>query len=876
MEMNRAEKRPTDSAQGIRILFVEDELIDLEVTLRELKKSHLEFTYQHVFSFEAFQEALRKDRFDVIIADYNVLGFTGMDCFEEARAQKLDVPFILLTGHLRDDTAVECVQRGISAYVTKDRIAHLPVVIIRVLEEKQLKAEKEFALEALKERVAHAAVLADTGQALTRKNDLSFTLQECTEALVRHLPLALARIWVYNRDSDCLDLKASSGPFIGQLQNFARIEMGQYAVGRIALTREGYISNDLPNDPYIGNQNNAIQEGVVSFAGFPLVVDRRLMGVIAVFGLSPIGSTLPQALTAVSNEIALGLDKKEAEENLRRSEAYKSAIFNSSLDGIITVDDCGQIIDFNPAAERMFGCVRSEVIGQLLEETIIPLKSRTTNHQGFHRYLTTHKETLLGKRIELTAQKKNGVLFPIELSIIELHNTRPNLFTAFVRDITDRKKTELDLFESEQRFRQLAENIQEVFWLKKVDTAKVIYISPAYQKIWGKTCSSLYMDPDSWLECVHTDDRERMAQAVARQANGDYDEEFRIIRTDGEVRWIRDRAFPVIDDTGKVTRVAGIAEDITSRKQLEAQFLHAQKMESVGRLAGGVAHDFNNLLTAIGSFARMAQDAIPPGHPARNDLDMVLKSTDRASNLTRQLLGFARKQAVNPQLIDPSALLRDLEKLIGRLIKENIEVVVKIEENLGVVRIDPTQLEQVLINLAVNANDAMPDGGKLVLEASFEEVRDVSPSTYFPVPPGDYIVLSVVDTGQGMSEEVQQRIFEPFFTTKEQGKGTGLGLATVYGIVKQNNGYIALLSKLAEGTRFKIYLPRLLSQIIAQSVVENPAPVHGEGTVLLVEDQPQVRSLVFRILKNSGYRVIEAENGVEALKLVERMPDTHI
>ncbi len=341
----------------------------------------------------------------------------------------------------------------------------------------------------------------------------------------------------------------------------------------------------------------------------------------------------------------------------------------------------------------------------------------------------------------------------------------------------------------------------------------------------------------------------------------------------GHIKILELTVTPAIWRGGRV--VFGIGKDITERKRLEEKLLHAQKMEAVGRLAGGVAHDFNNLLTVINGYAELARPKLHKGDPLYNYIETIRKSGRKATNLTRQLLAFSRHQMIKPRIIDLNSVILDMDKMLRRLIGEDIELVVLPGENLGSVEADPGQVEQVLVNLIVNSRDAMPDGGKIVIETTEIDLKETYSSAYDTVKPGRYLVISVRDTGIGMSDEVKSHIFEPFFTTKEIGKGTGLGLATVYGIVKQSNGHIFFESEEDKGTTFKIYLPRLdkAAKVSLDRFDEGYLP-RGDETILLVEDEHSVREFVNQILEDHGYTVLKASGGGEALNIAEKHDGT--
>ncbi len=328
---------------------------------------------------------------------------------------------------------------------------------------------------------------------------------------------------------------------------------------------------------------------------------------------------------------------------------------------------------------------------------------------------------------------------------------------------------------------------------------------------------------------------------------------------------------PILDEQGNITGFLAIQRDVTARKQLEAQLRQAQKMEAIGRLAGGVAHDFNNLLTIITGYGQLLLETLPEESPLRAQVTEVLKASERATSLTRQLLAFGRRQVLAPRVLDLNEVIADTEKMLRRLIGEDIELVAIPARRLGHVKADPGQLEQVILNLAVNARDAMPEGGRLTIETSNVILDEAYADQHVSVQPGPYVMLAVSDTGHGMDSDTQAHLFEPFFTTKEKGKGTGLGLATVYGIVKQSGGYIWVYSEPGQGTTFKIYLPKVQETVEATPALPaERTATGGSETILLVEDDSSVRSLVHGVLGSRGYKLLVARNAEEALILCEQ------
>lgn len=442
-------------------------------------------------------------------------------------------------------------------------------------------------------------------------------------------------------------------------------------------------------------------------------------------------------------------------------------------------------------------------------------------------------------------------------------------------DITEYKKAVEALWESEDRYKRLISSVTDYIYTVTVQDGRPVATShgPGCVAVTGYTSEEYGADPFLWYRMVYEEDRQAVLKQAEHALTGTNVTplEHRIIHKDGTIRWVRNTPVVRKNEKEEVISYDGLISDITERKQLETHFLQAQKMETVGRLAGGVAHDFNNHLTVITGHCDLALLELHEKDPFRSHLEEIKRAADRAANLTRQLLAFSRRQVIQPKVINLKNLILNIDKMLRRIIGEDIELLTLLKTDLESVEVDPGQFEQILVNLAVNARDAMPKGGKLLIETANVELDEVYARNHVSVTPGRYVMFSMSDTGMGMTAEVRERIFEPFFTTKEKGKGTGLGLSMVYGIVKQSKGNIWVYSEPGKGTAFKIYLPWVDMPLEEVKEKRIEKELHrGSETVLVVEDQEEVRRVAVEILRRQGYNVLEASQGDEALLICEQ------
>ena len=601
---------------------------------------------------------------------------------------------------------------------------------------------------------------------------------------------------------------------------------------------------------------------------------------------------------------ALVAELTELRKKVAQLEMTKDCLENvleNSPDAIGIVDRHGRLLKWNKFAEKLFGYSYEEIRKKKVYEFY-------EDPQELNNMLELLRKNEVVKEYEIKMRKKNGAVLVFNLSIGLLKDSNNHLIgsVGVARDLTEKREAEEKLKKYQQHLEEMVEKrtsqlskanaklqkeIAERKWADEAlkssearyrslfDGVPVgLYRNTPDGKILDANLAMVqmlgYPDRESLLAVhvsesyVDPEDREKKKAVLAGEGIV-RDWEIELRRYDGKKIWVRDSVRVVTDPASGETYYEGSMEEITEKKQLESQYRQAQKMEAVGRLAGGVAHDFNNLLTAITGYGEIILMELRRDDPLRLNAEEILRAADRATSLTQQLLAFSRKQILKPRGINLNDTLTDMQDMLQRLIGEDIEMILDLEPELGTVTADPNQIEQIVMNLAVNARDVMPQGGRIILETGNVFLNEAYTRGHLEVAPGSYVMLAVSDNGLGMDEETQNHIFEPFFTTKERGKGTGLGLATVYGIVKQSGGHIWVYSEEGLGTTFKIYLPRVDAAVEAVQVEESAELLLGEETILVVEDEDVLRALICRALKKFGYQTLAARHGGEALLICE-------
>ena len=607
-------------------------------------------------------------------------------------------------------------------------------------------------------------------------------------------------------------------------------------------------------------------------AGFMSSPQLRPMGAgLELHGLRKDGTEFPVEISLSSVQSPNGLlvsavirdttDRKRVEELFR-------GLLDSAPDAMVVVGADGRIVLINSQTEKLFGYLREELLGQPVE-VLVPERFWSQHRHHRTTYSTHPQFRPMGVGLELHGIRKNGTEFPLEISLSPQQTKDGVLISSTIRDITDRKKIEDTLRQSEASFRALVEGNYGV--CRAGLDGSLLMVNQPFVQLLGydsqeevlalNLATQVFAMGEFALSLFNPPGRHRQFTRI----------ESRWKRKDGKLINVELSGRVICDDAEKPVCLEILVEDVSRQRGMEHRLRHVQKMEAIGRLAGGIAHDFNNVLGVISGYCSMLMDKLESDSTLYPLAANISKSVQRGATLTRQLLAFSRQQILQPQVIDINAHFKGFQGLLRRVIGEDIELSV-IHRNADLhIRVDPDQLEQVVMNLVVNARDAMPSGGKLIIETAELFVDAEYCSRNPETRPGDYVTIAISDTGCGMDRETLARVFEPFFTTKEQGKGTGLGLATVYGIVKQSGGNATLYSELGHGTTFKILLPRSQEKAAqAESGQDDTTAPSGTELILLVEDEESLRTVMKSYLQNKGYVVLDAADPTEATEVAER------
>ncbi len=943
--------------EPLNVLIVEDSQADAELILRELRRAGYEPTWSRVDTEPAFLERLNPE-VKLVLSDFQMPQFNGLRALALLNERQPGIPFILVSGTIGEDAAVEAMRHGAIDYLLKDRLGRLGSAVAHALAEFQSRRERREAEMAL--RIAHGQL----SQLMERSPVVLYVLKLDGDAIIPQLAsehivellgftpaetltyqwwlgrlhpddreAALASFgetleagtsrteyrlqhkqgdyrWIDDSRRVLRDASGKPIEFIGVWSDISERKRAEEVLGRAAGTvardRRRSVRLELAILVLAAGSVYALAAAfgwfeslrgwfparnlqqwhelmfavIFAAAGLAVFAFRRwreteteLTGhqqVRTALGLlhdeldvrvKQRTAELRGANEALRSEIA---DRQRAVEALRVSEERFRSYFELGLIGMAITAPTLEILEVNDELGKILGYSGDELRGKKWTEFTHPDDIAASEAQ----YARISSGASDGYSQEKRYLHKDGrvVFATLAVRCARRPDGAVDYLIALVQDITERKQAERALVESEARFRALAENIQEVFWITRPNRPGMDYVSPGYERIWGRTCASLYAAPLEWLQSVHPDDRDRIQAAVkAKQEAGTYDEEYRILRPDGSERWIRDRAFPVRGPDGTLQHMVGVAEDITESKRLHEQFLRAQRMEAIGTLAGGIAHDLNNILAPVLMVPALLRGAIKTESDQKL-LDMIEQGAQRGSSIVRQLLTFSRGSGGERVSVQLRHLVKEMVGIMRETFPRDIAIEESAARELWPVLGDPTQLHQVLMNLCVNARDAMPDGGILRLAAQNLELGPADVQPHPQAKPGRFVALSVADSGHGIPAEIVGRIFDPFFTTKPPSKGTGLGLSTVLGIVRSHQGFITVASAPGQGTTFTIHLPAANGDGADPGGAQPEVLPRGRGElILVVDDEAPIRAATRLTLEKHGYRVLTAGDGAEGL-----------
>jgi two-component system, cell cycle sensor histidine kinase and response regulator CckA len=854
-------------SQPIRVLIAEDRSSDAELLVRELRRAGFEPEWRRVDSEADYLQALAPD-WDVILCDYSMPQFDAPRALLLLQERGYDVPFIIVSGTVGEDAAVAAMKDGANDYLIKDRLTRLGTAVRHAIEERQQREQSRRVQAQLRRFMSSSPVVLYALAVRNGELELSWISDNVTRLTGHSLDDALEKSWwTGNIHPDDRERVLAAHP-------------RPYALDQLLLEYR-FLRKDG--------------------SWFWVRDEKRL-------SRSSDGVTVE-----VIGSWADVTERKQADDAVREGEARLAGVVNSAMDAIITVDAAQRIVLFNASAERMFRCSGDAALGQPLE-TFVPARYRAGHAEHVRQFGTTGVTSRsMGALGAISGLRADGEEFPIEASISQTEVAGNKLYTVILRDITERRRAE--------RWQALQLAVTQVLAdATSLHAAAPGIIQAVCETLGGKFGAVWEIDPrvnnlrcaDIWhVPGLVASDLETQTRQISFApgsglpgrvwasgkplvvADVARDPEFQRAAAAaraglrGAVGFpilLRGEVVGVVDFLGAeihapepelLVMLAAIGSQIgqfIEHQRAAQQLLQAQRMEAVGQLAGGIAHDFNNLLGVILGYCEVAARELGEDHSLHRRIEPIHKAAERAAALTRQILTFSRKQAIDVRICDLNHIVEETQTMLGRLIGEDVRLTAVLARNLGAVRADPGQLEQVIMNLAVNARDAMPSGGQLIVETSNVDLDERYCRGHPEVRPGRYVMLAVSDTGMGMEPATLTRIFEPFFTTKELGKGTGLGLAVVYGIVKQSGGSVAVESELGRGSTFNVYFPRTDAQASQQQTTALAAAVGGSEVVLLVEDEQALREIVSETLKMAGYAVLEASEADEALAVAARSP----
>ncbi|HEY2328683.1 MAG TPA: PAS domain S-box protein, partial [Verrucomicrobiae bacterium] len=965
----------TRTNQTLRILHLEDRPDDSRLVREMLAEEGIVADIAVATNRADFTRQLDDGKWDLILADYRLPDWNGLEALKMVREKMPTLPFILISGTIGELAAIESLKAGATDYVLKQNRERLPSAVRRAVAEAGERAGREQAEADLRQSEKQYRLLFQGNPHPMWVFDLeSQEILEVNEAAVGHygfsreefLAMKLSDlrvaernrhgnnshwddeadevVWCHRRKAGgTMDMEVVWRPlaFHGRL---AALTMATDVTARRQATHHNAVFGKLSHqlsavtiastaarficeaadelfrwDDFALDLYSAETDEVVSLLSITTVEGKRVeipaspqpkttnalvQRVIArgaelipaaengdrsgttmiapirkgegVIGVLFIQSRQPgsyserglQTLQTLADQCSGALERVRAEEELRHSQRRFRDLFENSPDAIFVEDLNGNVLDVNRSACRLHGVERARLVGKNAIEELVPPARREAARADFHRLASGQTSW-----IESESHRADGRMVPVEVRVVRVEFEGEPALLFHVRDITERRAAETALRSSETLFRSVWENSVDGMRLTDQNGA-IVAVNEAFCRLVG--LSQLQLEGKPFTVIYSADaDWEKMMQSHLEDFKGGTLKGQRVrdfILHDGRAV-VLEIADSFVESGGEPRLLLSLFRDITAQRKLEEQFRQSQKMEAIGQLAGGIAHDFNNILTVIlGHATLLTMQNLDS--KALVSAQQIKQASERAAGLTRQLLAFGRKQIAAPRTLDFNQIVGNMSEMLGRLLGEDISLQINFNGEPATVEADPIMMEQILLNLSVNSRDAMPRGGRLTIRVSVRDIDALYASQMVEARPGKFVCLSHTDSGAGIPPENLNRIFEPFFTTKELGKGTGLGLATVFGIVKQHQGWIEVDSQLGHGTTFNIFLPAATPSAAPSDIDETQIRRRGGSeTILVVEDERDLRDLVCRVLRNDGYRVFEAFDGQNALKIWSEYKD---
>ena len=828
--------------ETIKVLLVEDDEDDYIITrdlLAEIRGK--QFRLEWAKTYAQGLELMARNQHDVCLVDYRLGPHNGVELLRAATERGCQSPVILLTTSDHQEIDVEAMEAGASDYLVKGRLeaTWLERSIRYAVQRKRAASLAAF------EQARLAAFGAEVGLALTRRGSLAAILNNCAKAMAQFLNAELAQIFTFDSKKKIFEARANAGPIYDECQVVRhlpamQLNPAQVAEGKLLLVKQLAGTQQMINPDWIR------RSGVVAYAAYPLVLEDKLVGLMSIFTRNPLSDQIGQEMGSVANGIALCIDRKRSEEALGVSESKYRSVVESIKEVIFQLDAAGNWTFLNPAWKTITGFEVKQSLGSSFLE-FIHEEDREHNRQIFLQLMEGRQDYSRHEARVLTKDKK---IRWVEFDVQAIVGRDSSIVGASgsISDITERHLAEM--------------KIQQLAAFPRVNPNPVLELNADGALTYANDAAREMATALEQSELLKIMPPNAIAVVQDCLAKGQKKLRKEVIINGHTISW---SFFPV--PANKVVHCYGT--DVTDVLNLEAQFRQSQKMECVGQLAAGVAHDINNVLTVVQGRIGLLLPKVPSDSEISNSLKQVSAAAERAARFIQQLLMFSRKQVIQTKVLDLNVVIHSVETMLSRVLGEDITFETVCGRDIPFIEADTGMIEQVILNLAVNSRDAMPRGGKLVMTTAAADIDEAYTSQHAGSRAGKFVSLTVMDTGCGMDAQTLDRIFEPFFTTKEVGKGTGLGLATVYGIIRQHKGWVEVQSEVNVGTTFKIFLPAATNKRSANTefiyrVEDAPG---GKETILVVEDEAGLREMVREVLQAYNYGVSVAASGPEALRI---------